>query len=295
MDQLDDLRIYVATVNAQSFTAAAGRLGLSKQFVSRRVGTLEARLGVRLLLRTTRKLSVTDLGRDYYERARLILEQVDDADRAVSSQNLQPRGKLRISAPMSFGTLHLSPLLPLFLQRNPEVSVELDLSDRLVDVVGEGYDVAVRIALLADSSLIARTVTPVQPYVCASPDYLRQRGTPLTPADIRGHDCLLYGHSPSVEWVFVDGSGKRIAIPVQGQLRANNGELGRDAAIAGLGLTLLPDFIVGNALKDGRLVSVLDAWMPPPGAVYVVYPAHRQTSSAVRAFADFLVETFQAK
>ena len=291
MSQLEDMQIFVSTVDAQSFTAAADRLGLSKQFISRRIMALEERLGARLLIRTTRKLSITDTGRAYYERALKIIDEVNDAEQLVSSENSSPRGTLRISAPMSFGTLHLGPAIVRFMALCPEVRIELDLSDRFVDIVGEGYDMAVRIGQLADSSLVARQIAPTQVVACASPAYLKQRGTPATPADLKDHDCLPYGHGRNVEWVFSD-KGKPLHVPVKGRLRANNGELGCTAAVAGLGIVLLPTFIVGAALRSKQLVTILDAYAPPPLTIYVVYPQHRQASLAVKAFTDFLRNTF---
>ncbi|AJP56080.1 LysR family transcriptional regulator [Pandoraea vervacti] len=287
MDLLDDMRIFVTAVDAMSFTGAAAKLGLSKQFVSRRISSLEQSLGVRLLLRTTRRLSVTDLGRVYYERARRILEDVEAANLAVSSQGERPRGNLRVSAPMSFGTMFLSAVIPSFLTTYPDVSIELELNDRTVDIIGEGYDVAVRIGALADSSLIARTIAPMRMVTCASPRYLETHGVPHTPEDLRDHTLLPYGHSQRVSWHYAR-DGQPLEIPVAGRLRVNNGELARDAAVAGLGVTWLPVFILAPALLGGRLVTVLDDFEPAPSSIYVVYPQHRQASLVIRAFSDFL-------
>jgi DNA-binding transcriptional LysR family regulator len=293
MSQLEDMRLFVETLDAASFTTAADRLGLSKQSVSKRLMALEARLGVRLLNRTTRRLHATELGLAYYERARQILQEVAQAEQAITRQNAAPRGTLRLSAPMSFGTMHLSPAIPRFLEAHAEVAIELDLNDRTVDLVGEGYDMSVRIGALADSSLIARSIAPVETVTCASPDYLARKGTPHSPAELRQHDCLLYGHGKNVEWLFTQ-QGKPSPVAVSGRLRANNGEIVRDAAIGGLGLAYLPTFIVGEALRDGRLVTVLDAYRPPLTAIHAVYPQHRQTSLAIHAFVDFLRSTFAA-
>ncbi len=287
MDLLDDMRIFVTAVDAMSFTGAATRLGLSKQFVSRRISALEQTLGVRLLLRTTRRLSVTDLGRVYYERARRILDDVQAANLAVSSQGERVHGNLRVSAPMSFGTMFLGSVIPAFLTTYPDVTVELELNDRTVDIVGEGYDVAVRIGALADSSLIARAIAPMRMVTCASPRYLEAHGAPQTPEDLRDHAVLPYGHSQRVSWQY-SRDGKVLDIPVAGRLRVNNGELARDAAVAGLGVTWLPVFIVAPALLNERLVTVLDAFEPAPSSIYVVYPQHRQASLVIRAFSDFL-------
>lgn len=291
MNQIEDMQIFVTTVDTQSFTAAADRLGLSKQFVSRRVMALEERLGARLLVRTTRRLSITDTGRGYYERAVKILQDVDEAEQLVANQNAEPRGTLRLTAPMSFGTMHLGPAIARFMANCPEVTIELDLSDRFVDVVGEGYDMAVRIGQLGDSTLVACAIAPTQLLLCASPAYLAQHGTPAAPAELKQHQCLLYGHSRSVDWPLTE-RGRPITLPVSGRLRANNGELARDAAVAGLGIALLPTFIIGEALRSGALVTVLDAYAPPPLTIYAVYPQHRQQSRTVKVFTDFLRTTF---
>lgn len=289
MSQLEDMQLFVSVMDRGSFTAAADALGLSKQFVSRRVAALEGRLGVRLLNRSTRKLNATALGHSYLERARRILQDVAEADMLVSEQGASPRGALRLAAPMSFGTLHLSTLLPEFMRRYPDVSIELDLSDRTVDLLGEGYDMAIRIGALADSSLIARQLAPMAMVTCASPAYLAQHPAPQTPAELRQHECVLYGHSKTVEWRYwIDGRSQ--AMPVHGRYRVNNGELVRDAAIAGLGLALLPTFIVGNALASGELVRVLEHYQVPTTKVYAVYPQHRQASLLVQFLIEYLRE-----
>ncbi|MEO7199771.1 MAG: LysR substrate-binding domain-containing protein [Dokdonella sp.] len=291
MSELQDMRIFVETVDAGSFTAAANRLGLSKQFVSKRIAALEKRLGARLLERSTRRLRVTDLGLAYNERAQRILQDVDAAEQMVTSLTAKPRGVLRLSAPMTFATMHLGPVISAFMQRHPEVSVELELSDRVVDVIGEGYDMAVRIGSLADSTLVARRISTVQLITCASPDYLRQHGVPVAPEQLAEHACLVYGHSRHGEWSFRIAERTR-KLPVSGPMRCNNGEMLRDAAIAGLGVIVLPDFIVAAALADGRLVEILAPFRPQGFAVFAVYPSHRQSSLLVRAFCDFLVERF---
>ncbi|MFA6232047.1 MAG: LysR family transcriptional regulator [Rhodanobacter sp.] len=290
MNQLEDMRLFIATLDQGSFTAAAERLGLSKQFVSKRVGALEAQLGVRLLVRTTRRLRATELGLAYGEQARAIVQQVDDLEQTITGTSRSPRGRLRISAPMSFGTMHLSPLLPTFLVEYPEVSVELELSDRMVDLLGEGFDVAVRIGVLADSSLIARSIAPMQLVLCCSPAYLQARQAPTTLADLATHDCLLYGHGPRVEWTF--GGTAQKSLLVSGRYRANNGELLRDAALQGLGIAQLPTFIVAPALARGDLVTVLDAFRPATSSVHAVYPQHRQSSLLVRLFVEFFQRNF---
>ncbi|MEO7067726.1 MAG: LysR family transcriptional regulator [Rhodanobacter sp.] len=292
MNHLEDMRIFVETVDAQSFTATAERLGLSKQFVSKRIAALEKRLGARLLVRTTRHLRVTDLGLAYHERAQRILLEVDDAEQMITSQTATPRGTLRLSAPMTFATLHMGSLIPEFMRRHPEVSIELELNDRTVDLVGEGYDMAVRIGTLADSSLLARGIASVQLITCASPDYLRLHDMPVVPDQLGSHDCLIYGHARHSEWTFrIEGRARKVA--VSGRMRANNGEMLCHAAIQNMGITNLPDFIVAAALADGRLVEVLSSFRPEAFTIYAVYPQHRQSSLLVRAFSDFLVEHFR--
>jgi DNA-binding transcriptional LysR family regulator len=287
--QLEDMRIFVATVDARNFTAAAIRLALSKQFVSRRVMALEETLSVQLLIRNTRKLAVTELGQEFYERAKRILGEVEDAEQAMSLRRAGPRGLLRVSAPMSFGTTHLSPLVASFLREHNDVRFDMELSDRTVDVVGEGFDMAIRIGALPDSTLIAQKLVDVRMVLCCSPGYARRRGKPKTPADLARHACLLYGHGGAVNWDFVvDGALK--SVEVHGPLRANNGELLREAAAAGLGIVRLPDFIVREALQAGQLVDVLEAYAPAATGVFAVFPQHRQSSLTIRAFVDYLRE-----
>lgn len=289
MNPFEDMRIFTQVMESGSFTAAADKLGLSKQFISRRLIQLEERLGVRLLNRSTRRLDVTPLGQAYYESALRLVAELEQAEQSIAGQNTQPRGTIRITAPLSFAVEHLGPLLPLFLQRYPEVSVEVDLSDRAVDLLGEGYDLALRIGVLEDSTLIARHIAHIERVYCASPEYLQRRGMPMEPEALKDHDCLPYGHSRQVQWRF-ERNGKPLAIHLCGRMRANNGELLRDAAIGGLGITWLPLFIVGEALNDGRLVRVLDEFRTPLLALSAVYPQHRQGARPVQALIEFLKE-----
>jgi DNA-binding transcriptional LysR family regulator len=289
MNPYEDMRIFAQVMEAGSFTAAADRLGMSKQSVSRRLMQLEERLGVRLLNRSTRRLDATPLGQHYYQSALRLLGEVQQVEHDISGQAQALRGTLRLSAPLSFAMAHLGCLLTEFLQLHPQVDVEVDLSDRAVDLIGEGYDLALRIGALEDSSLIARRIASVERVYCASPDYLRARGVPTAPDELAGHDCLPYGHSRQVQWQFRQG-GKAQAIQVAGRMRANNGELLRDAAIAGMGVTYLPTFIVGQALADGRLLSVLETWTPPSLQLSAVYPQHRQVARPVQGFVNFLRE-----
>ncbi len=289
MNPFEDMRLFCQVMESGSFTAAAEQLGLSKQFVSRRLMQLEDRLGVRLLNRSTRRLDVTPLGQSYYESALRLLSDVEQVEQGIAGQNSEPRGTIRLSAPLSFAMAHLGCLLPLFLQRHPQVSVEVDLSDRSVDLIGEGYDLVLRIGTLEDSTLIARRIASVQRVYCASPDYLALRGTPLKPEDLAHHDCLPYGHGRHVQWRF-QTKGKLQSVNVSGRMRVNNGELLRDTAIAGLGVTYLPTFIVADALKDGRLVTLLEDFAPEALTLSAVYPQHRQSSRPVQALVAFLRE-----
>ena len=289
MNPFEDMRIFCQVMDSGSFTAAADQLGLSKQFVSRRLMQLEERLGVRLLNRSTRRLDVTPLGQSYYESALRLLGEVEQVEQGIAGQTTEPRGTIRVSAPLSFALAHLGCLLPLFLQRYREVTVEVDLSDRPVDLLGEGYDLALRIGTLEDSTLIARRIASIGRVYCASPAYLEERGTPLRPEELHAHDCLPYGHGRQVQWRF-EGPGKPLSVNVTGRMRVNNGELLRDAAIAGMGITYLPTFIVGAALREGRLVPVLDEFCPDALTLSAVYPQHRQGSRPVQALIEFLRE-----
>ncbi|HEN8711101.1 TPA: LysR family transcriptional regulator [Pseudomonas putida] len=289
MNPYEDMRIFAQVMEAGSFTAAADRLGMSKQSVSRRLMQLEERLGVRLLNRSTRRLDATPLGQHYYQSALRLLGEVQQVEHDISGQAQALRGTLRLSAPLSFAMAHLGCLLTEFLRLHPQVDVEVDLSDRPVDLIGEGYDLALRIGALEDSSLIARRIAGVERVYCASPAYLQARGVPQRPDMLAEHDCLPYGHSRQVQWQFTQG-GRPQSIAVAGRMRANNGELLRDAAIAAMGVTYLPTFIVGQALADGRLVSVLQDWTPPALQLSAVYPQHRQVARPVQGFVEFLRE-----
>lgn len=293
MDRLTGMAVFTAVVDEGGFTAAARRLGLSKSTVSKQVRALEDRLGAQLLVRTTRKLGLTEVGAAFYERAGRILAEAEAAEAAVSRLHDSPRGVLRVTAPVYFGQSHLAAILPEYLARWPEVKIELSLDDRFVDLVEEGFDLAVRIAQLEDSSLVARKLAPTRLRVVAAPAYLERRGRPETPEDLAGHDCLLYAYQPTGDvWPLVGPDGAETAVKVQGPLRSNSGDALHAAAKAGLGLALLPDFIVASAVRAGELVCVLDGWHGRVTAVYAVYPPARHLSPKVRTFVDHLVERF---
>jgi DNA-binding transcriptional LysR family regulator len=292
VDRLDDMIAFIRVVESRSFTAAAERLGLSKSVVSRRLTELENRLGTRLLNRTTRSLSLTPAGQTFFERARAILADVEEAEQAVAELGRDPRGLLRVNAPMSFGILHLAPAVADFMARFPNVELDLDLTDRFVDLVEEGWDIAVRIGRLRDSSLIARKLAPSRLVTVASPAYLERRGRPERPEELTRHECLLYTtlSNPSVWHFRADGDLR--SVRVQGRMRVNNGDTILEAVRAGLGLAVLPTFMLSDDLRSGRLVTVLDAFEATDFAIYAVWPHHRHLSPKVRAFVDFLAERF---
>lgn len=285
--QIEDLRIYVAVIHAGNFTAAADQLMLSKQYVSRRMAALEASLGTRLLIRNTRKLSVTDAGLLFAQHAQRILDDIQEAELAVSEQRQTLRGSFRINLPMSFGMNHLSPLIAEFLSQHPALQFQIELADRYVDVIGEGVDMAIRIGALADSTLIARPLGELKRVICGSPAYLARAGTPQQPEELLQHACLRYGREGQNGWE-LQVSGKPKWLAVQGPMVSNNGEVLLDAALAGLGLVLLPEFIVGPALQRGELVTVLEPFHPTSLALNAVYPQHRQRSEVNRQLLAFL-------
>jgi len=293
MDRLAAIEAFVRVAETHSFSEAARRLHASQSAISRAVSGLEAELGARLLHRTTRSLTLTEAGRGYFERAARILADLEEANLAVTQLQAAPRGRLRVNAPMSFGFLHLAPALPDFLALYPELSVDLSMSDRFVDLIEEGVDVAVRIGALEDSSLIARKLAPIRRVVCASPAYLKSRGTPLAPDDLKQHDCLCNSNIAVLhEWRFAAADGKLWPVDVNGRLSANNGDALRIAALKGLGLANLPTFIVGADLQAGTLVTVLDEFGVQDLSMSAVYPPGRHLSPKVRAFVDFLADRF---
>lgn len=292
MDKLEAMRVFAQVVTHGGFSAAAREIGMSRSAVSKHVMDLEASLGVQLLHRTTRQTSTTDAGLAYFERCQAILAEIEEAELAISDAQQAPRGQLRINAPMSFGTLHLGTAIADFMQRYREVQVQLVLNDRFVDPIAEGFDITIRIAELEDSSMIARRIMPARRVLCASPGYLRERGAPKSPDDLRRHDCLHYGNlTTGAQWKLT-GAGRDHWVPVKAVLCANNGEVLRDAALRDLGIALLPTFIAGRELEEGRLAAVLAEYEPPPIGVYALYPPARYLSAKVRVFLDFLAARF---
>lgn len=288
MDRLTAIELFTRIADTGSLTAAAERMGLSRGMASRYLQDLEARLGVRLVNRTTRRLSLTEPGRAYHQRCQQILADLEEAERAVASAGAQPRGRLRVSAPMTFGTLYLAPLLPAYLAEHPEVGVELVLNDRYVDLLEEGFDVAVRIGRLADSSLVVRRLAHSRLVLCAAPDYLARRGTPATAADLAEHDCLGYAYwSRGDAWDLIGPEGP-VTVKLHGRLKANNGEALAIAAAGGLGIVLEPCFILAPHLRRGTLVPILPGYEAPEAAIHAVFPEGRRVSAKVRSFVEFL-------
>jgi DNA-binding transcriptional LysR family regulator len=280
-------------VDAQSFAGAARDFGLSPAMVSKHVQALEARLGARLLNRTTRRLSLTEVGRGYYERARQILADVDEADREASDLQAAPRGTLKLNAPFSFGIRHVAPAIAAYLAACPDVTVDVSLNDRYIDLVAEGVDLALRIGRLADSSLIARRLAPIRSVLVAAPAYVARHGQPDVPRDLTGRACLLYTYAAAAdEWRFIGPDGSDQVVRVSGRLLANNGDMLRTAALQGLGIALLPSFIAGEHVRAGELVRLLPGYAAPEGALYAVYPPSRHLSAKLRSFIDFLAARF---
>jgi DNA-binding transcriptional LysR family regulator len=292
MDKLSSLRAFVKVVETSSFSEAGRRLRLSRSAVSKYVADLEEDLGVQLLSRTTRRVTPTENGQAYFERALAFLADLDAADQAVSQSQATPRGLLRVNAPMSFGTMQLGPAIAGFMKQYPELQIQLALSDEHVDPVQEGLDVTLRIADLESSSLIARRIMPIERVVCASPAYLAQHGTPKHPDELRHHDCLTYGYlSTGNQWKLTGKDGDHWISP-RWTLCANNAEVLRDAAVAGRGVALLPVFIAADALKAGKLQPFLSDYHAPELSLYAIYPPTRHLAVKVRLFIDYLVEAF---
>lgn len=291
MSMLVDLETFVFVVELGSFTRAAEKLGVSKSFVSKQIAALEDSLGVRLLNRTTRKIAPTDAGQAFYERSRRILDDLDEARRAVMQLNTTPRGVLKMSAPMTFGLQFVTPIATKFMCENPELQIDLDFSDRQVDVIHEGFDLVIRIGNLADSSFMAKKLADIRLVACASPGYLARHGTPHVPSDLTTHDCLQYTYQASPNtWRFEAPDGEVIHVAVDGRFRANNGVAVQEASRRGIGICILPDFIANEDLQRGTLVEILRDWMPHNHAIWAMYPHNRHLSAKVRLFIDYLSE-----
>jgi len=294
MDRLSTLQVFVEVAERGSFSKAAEALELSNSAVSKQVAALEDRLGVRLLNRTTRRVSLTDVGQAYWERARGVLADLEEADAAAASLHEEARGVLKLSVPFSFSLRHLPPVIDEFMAQHPKLEIDLVLNDRFVDIIDEGFDLAIRIGQLADSSLKARRIAPVRRVLAASPEFLDRVGRPTTPDDVEGNWCIRYSIGGDGWELELEGApGKTVSkIQATGPLRVNNGDMIREAMLAGQGIASLPTFIIGDDLKSGALERVLPDWCASTIAMYAVYPPGKALSAKVRLLIDLLAERF---
>ena len=293
MDRLQSMEAFVKVVEQGSFAGAAEALNLSRAMVSKHVAALEDRLGVRLLQRTTRRLSLTEVGRAYFDRSRDIIHQLAEAEEAASALQSMPRGTLRINCSTGFGVRHLAPALAAFQAQYPELEVDFTLSDRLVDIVEDGFDLAIRIGQLQDSSLIARRLAPSRLALCAAPAYLAARGAPDHPSQLAGHNFLRYAYASTQEVPLTGPGGEIVEVAFSGNLVSNNGDALLAAALTGQGIVLLPTFYVGAHLAEGALRTLLPGWKLPQLTIHAVYPVNRHLAAKVRLFVDFLVDRFR--
>ncbi len=295
MDRFLAMTVFARVVEAGSFAGAAERLAMSTSAASRYVAELEKHLGARLLNRTTRRLSLTEIGSSFHESCVALLADLDEAERAAGIGTVEPRGTLRLTCGLSYGVANLVPAIADFAAIHPQVAFDLDLSDRVVDMVEEGFDLAIRIGPVGSPALIARPFASTSLVACAAPAYLRRFGCPEQPRDLTRHNCIRYTYSSTQDtWHFVDRGGRRHSVRVGGELRANNGEVTAAAAALGMGISYEPDFIVRMALAAGTLVRVLPDYCGPALPIQAVYPSRRHLSAKVRTFVDFLVRRFGA-
>ena len=296
LDRLLAMNVFVGVVEQGSFARAAERMDMSTSAVSRHVAELEAHLDTRLLNRTTRRISITESGQAFYERTLQLLADLDEAEAAASSSTATPRGTIRLTCSINFGVPHLAPAIGAFQARYPEVLFDVSASDRFVDLVEEGLDLAIRIGDLGNANLIARKIGQMQLITCASPAYLKRHGTPKRPEELATHNCLTYEYAPvKNQWRFQDKHGNALKIHIAGSVNANNGEMLAAIASEGVGIAHEPDFIVNPRIDAGLLVPILLKYQPLPLSIYAVYPSRRHLSAKVRAFVDFLTARFSQK
>ena len=299
MNRLPDFEawaVFAKVVEAGSFAGAAGELGLSKPTISKAISRLDRRLGERLFNRTSRRLSLTETGRVLSLRAAQILAEAETIEADALAQSATPRGRIRMAAPMSFGLEYVAPALPDFLVAYPEISVDLHLSDQVIDLVGGGFDLALRIAALSDSSMVARRLCPVDRLLVGAPDYFAKNGRPAHPRELSEHACLGYSYSPSGESLrFAGPAGEECTVSLSGPLRANNAEALLPSVRAGLGIALQPEFVVWRDLRDGRLEAVMKGWSPPPIALNLVTPSGGPRPPKVAVAIEFLVRRFSER
>jgi len=292
-DILDGMAVFVAVIDAGSFTAAAHALSHSTSFVSKEVSRLEKRLGSRLLNRTTRTISLTDAGRAYYEQCSQIVIDAENAERSINQLQEKPSGLLRLNAPGSFGSKYLLDVLPRFMHRYPEIKLEVEFNDRLIDVVAEGYDVVIRVGAIKDSNLVARKFATSRSVVVASPDYLKRKGSPKNAEDLLQHDCIAYSLLPApTQWVFYK-DGEKESINVEARALCNSAEIEVQMVKHGIGITRLPLFTCEKEVSNGELKVILDDYDEIKFDVFAVYPHRQYLTAKVRAFVDFIVEEFE--
>jgi len=293
LPDFEALAIFAKVVELRSFAAASSELVLSKATVSKAVSRLEERLGARLFNRTSRRLALTDAGQKLAERAARLLADGEAAENEALAQSVTPRGLVRLAVPMSFGIKTIAPLLPEFLATYREVSIDLHLSDAIIDLIGEGFDAGLRIARLPDSSLIARQLCAMPRYTVAAPSYLKRHGRPTHPMHLAEHKCFGYAYmSTAGVWQYTNAAGEQASVRPGGQLRVNNGEAVMPALLAGLGIADLPEFIVGDAIRSGELEVILKGWKQPEGAVHLVTPPGGPRPARVEVLADYLIKHF---
>jgi DNA-binding transcriptional LysR family regulator len=285
--------VFSQVVESGSFSKAAARLNLSTSATSRHVAELEAHLNTRLLNRTTRRVSLTESGRAFYERCIQLLHDLEEAEQEAARAAVVPRGTIRLTTSVNFGVRHLAPAISAFLARHPEVRFDVSLSDRVVDLVEEGFDLAVRIGMPGSDAVVARKLGETRIVPCASPEYLGRHGAPQSPDELERHNCFTYEYvTPRDLWRFRDPAGHERTVRVRGNLHSNNGDLLAEVAARGLGIVFEPAFIVGPEVRAGRLVPLLQDFEPAPMPIYAVYPSRKHLSAKVRLFVDFLLETF---
>lgn len=292
MDSLGAMELFAKVVQEGSFSAAARSLSLTPSAISKQIGRLEDRLGARLITRTTRSFALTEEGRAFHDRAVRILAEVAEAEQAVSDLHGEPRGTLRVNAPFAFARQHMAPLLPAFLEKHPDLSIDLTCNDRFVDLVDNGVDMAIRIGELADSSLMARRLARNRRVVVGSPTYLERKGFPKTPDNLTNYNCVVYTYRAlRNDWLLVGPDDVEQTVRVSGNMESNYGDTLYKAVLGDLGLALLPLWMVGQDVKSGRLVDALPGYHAPDSAVYAVYPPGRHLSPKVRRFIDYLAES----
>lgn len=294
--ELSDVAAFVCVVKTGSFTAAAEQLNTSKSVISKYITRLEKRLGVKLLARTTRRLTLTEIGRTFYEGAQHGLEAIDNAEEAVSFLQGKPRGTLKINAPLSFGTLHIAPALEEFIHRYPEMQVDLRFDDKKIDMIKDGFDLTVRITHQLEGNLIARRIAPCHHALVAAPNYLAKHGTPKSPEDLVAHNVITYQYQQSPwEWEFTAAKSKPKRVRVNGSVQMNNSLAIREAVLAGVGISRMPTFAVGEDIKSGRLIQLLPKYSLLEHSIYLVFPERNHMAPKTRAFIDYMVKRMAGK